>query len=150
MGWHVRGVRTTASAGAVTYRDLLSSATRIVAGDTHSANGWLLNLAGVLKTEPLQPHQRAYLYRLRTIWKRRAAGQDARWNEFGSMPGAKPRPRKVVKLAPPVARPAPPVVVVAPDPSKQGATTAGVPAIVPSAAGTPPLALSSLLSKYTR
>lgn len=77
----------------LSYHELLKAATHIPAADTHAANGWLLQLANVLKANNLAPYQRSYLYRLRRIWKQRAAGRDARWNDYGSEPGAK-KPRR--------------------------------------------------------
>lgn len=127
----------------MTYRELIDAAKHVPPGDTGAASRWLLDLAGVLKAGELMPAQRAYLYRLRRVWRVRAQGRDARWNIFGSMPGANPSKVPVVKPAPPLreqptvsAIPLPVVPVIQP-----------LPQVIPSKPASP---LSSLLDKYGR
>lgn len=128
------------------YRDLLDAASAIVAGDTHGANAWLLRVASTLKDRDLilQPHQRAYLYRLRGIWKRRAAGLDPRWNEWGSLAGKRPPKRSAAQRAAvrPIRAPQPLPVVVTDPPSSQ---TERVNA-QPNVAAKP--AIADLVNKY--
>lgn len=135
---------------ALDYFALTEGAKQIAPGDTLMAQQWLDDLAMTLKAGGLTANQRAYLYRLRTTWQRRARGEDSRWNEFGCAPGAKPQTRPVAALparpvvvAPPrlaTARPTAPTPVPAPPP----------PPVAPPVPAAPDPGVSSLLEKYGR
>lgn len=84
----------------MTYRTLIEQAKMIAPGNTRSANDWLIRLADVLKAGELMPAERSYLYRLRRVWRKRAAGEDARWNVHGSRAGARPIPRPIAPQRP--------------------------------------------------
>jgi len=147
--------------GTMTYRELIDAAKQIPPGNTRAANRWLLDLAAVLKAGELMPAERAYLYRLRRVWQRRASGEDARWNEFGSMPGAKPAKRPEVA---PTLQQAEPVNMLhavreglgrmldtpTPPPAPLNVTPSVPAATIPPAPETPKTGLTSLLEKYGR
>jgi hypothetical protein len=127
----------------MTYRELIDAAKLVPPGDTRAANRWLLDLAAVLAAGELMPAQRSYLYRLRRVWRHRAMGQDARWNVFGSVAGAKPSTPPVVKPAPTPSAPQP--VSVKPAPVPVLVRPAAPKPAAPPASAKP---LSSLLEKY--
>jgi hypothetical protein len=70
------------------------------AGDRSAAQAFVaflsLQITGGL--EHLNGSQQRYLYKLRSRWEVRAAGDDPRWNETGSRPG---RPRAPIRKTPP-------------------------------------------------
>ena len=123
----------------MTYRTLIEQAKMIAPGNTRSANDWLIRLADVLKAGELMPSERSYLYRLRRVWRKRAAGEDARWNVHGSRAGARPIPRPIAPLVPRRA---------VPEPSIALPTTPEAPRGAPETRTPPPAPVSSLLDKY--
>lgn len=131
----------------MTYRELIETAKRVPAGDTGAAQRWLAALQRTLKTETLTPNERTYLYKLRRIWRQRAAGRDMRWNVFGCTPGARPDPTKAAMRRLTAVDPLPQQIedgqaqtVRADDP----APVAIAPAPTPAAGS----AVASLLDKY--
>lgn len=133
----------------MTYSELTRFATSIPAGDHQTARQFLIELAATLKSEPLKPHQRRYLYRLRNMWKERAEGRDARWEIFGCRPGA---PKKAKESMSGVVDAADPGVVADPDRCEPPVTERlnaqpEVP-VVPPAPPKRPSPLADLLKKY--
>lgn len=82
----------------MTYRDLLTQAAKIPAGDRHAAETLVHAIRARIDQgkATLPKNERRNLYKLRARWEQRAAGTDDRWAEQGSTPG---RPRVRPKRA---------------------------------------------------
>lgn len=83
----------------MTYEQILARSPRSdQAGNRPVAGEYVVFLTSVIEGDAtfsaLSDSQQRYLYRLRDKWKVRAAGQDQRWNEYGSRPGRPVAPKK--------------------------------------------------------
>lgn len=81
----------------MTYESLLArQPASSLSGNRESARRFAEEIAHYLAgpSSILSTSQRNYLYKLRGTWSNRAAGKDARWEEFGNKRG---RPRSAAK-----------------------------------------------------
>lgn len=80
----------------MTYEQILQRAPlSTAAGNKGAAAEFVVFLTSLIEGDretvrALSPSQQRYLYTLREKWRLRAAGKDARWNEYGSRPGRPP------------------------------------------------------------
>lgn len=77
----------------MTYEEILHrTPASTAAGNLAAAAEFVVFLTSVIEGDrtsfgQLSTSQQRYLYRLRDKWKARAAGDDERWNVYGSRPG---------------------------------------------------------------